>query len=102
MQVDILPSARIRLMEIWDYTAVTWGEKQADRYLKGLKDKLDEITVYPELWRSLRRKEFQDIYFVRYRHHYLFFRQLEKDVLGLISVLHENMEIPHRLKEDIR
>jgi len=35
-----------------------------------------------------------------YKHHYIFFRELSKDVLGIVNVLHVNMDIPSRLKED--
>jgi hypothetical protein len=37
---------------------------------------------------------------VRSQHHYIFFRELSQGILGVISILHENMDIPSRLKED--
>jgi plasmid stabilization system protein ParE len=40
------------------------------------------------------------VYFFRHRHHYVFFRELSKKRLGVISVLHEKMDIPARLRED--
>jgi plasmid stabilization system protein ParE len=42
----------------------------------------------------------QGVYFFRHRHHYVFFRELSKKRLGVISVLHEKMDIPARLRED--
>jgi hypothetical protein len=33
---------------------------------------------------------------MRYEHHYVFFRELSKNVLGIVNVLHENMEIPSK------
>jgi plasmid stabilization system protein ParE len=41
------------------------------------------------------------IFFIRYQHHYVFSRELSGGTLGVISVLHENMDIPtNRLRED--
>ena len=36
-----------------------------------------------------------------YKHHYIFFRELSKDLLGIVNVLHVNMDIPSRLKENL-
>jgi plasmid stabilization system protein ParE len=41
------------------------------------------------------------IFFIRYEHHYVFFRELSKGVLGVVNVLHESMDIPNRLREDL-
>jgi plasmid stabilization system protein ParE len=46
-------------------------------------------------------EKLKGIYFVRYEHHYVFFRELTKEVLGVVNVLHESMDIPNRLKEDL-
>ena len=40
------------------------------------------------------------VYFFRHRHHYIFFRELTRKRVGVISVLHEKMDIPARLRED--
>ena len=40
------------------------------------------------------------VFFFRHQHHYVFFRELSKGSLGVISILHENMDIPSRLRED--
>jgi plasmid stabilization system protein ParE len=40
------------------------------------------------------------VYFIRRQHHYIFFRELSSGSLGVINILHENMDIPARLKED--
>jgi len=98
---QILPAARFRLLEIWDYTEKRWGIEQADRYLRGLYDELASATKRPELCRKLPQPRFQGVYFIRYQHHYLFFRVLEGGRLGLISVLHESMDLPSRLAEDV-
>jgi plasmid stabilization system protein ParE len=34
IEVRILPLARERLLEIWDYTSKKWDDDQADSYVK--------------------------------------------------------------------
>jgi plasmid stabilization system protein ParE len=40
------------------------------------------------------------VYFIRFERHLIFFRSLSADTVGVISVLHENMNIPMRLREE--
>ena len=41
------------------------------------------------------------IYVIRYQQHFIFFRALSGNMIGVISILHVRMNIPLRLKEDI-
>lgn len=52
-----------------------------------------KLTVPPELTR--------EAFFSRYEHHYVFFRVLDDGNLGVMSILHERMDIPARLREDL-
>ena len=101
MHHKIYPAARRRIIEIWQYTNKTWGEKQADRYVRGLYKTIEITADSKHLWRKVEHKEAKGIFFVRYEHHYIFFRELSEGVLGVVNVLHERMDIPNRLKEDI-
>ncbi len=76
-------------------------EEQADNYVRGLYKAIDEAAKKKYLWRKIEHEELKGIYFVRYEHHYVFFRELTKAVLGVVNVLHESMDIPNRLKEDL-
>ena len=100
MPHKIYPAARRRMIEIWHYTDKTWGEKQADKYIRGLYEAIDEIANKKYTWRKLEHEDVTGIYFVRYKHHYIFFRELPKEMLGIVNVLHESMDVPNRLKED--
>jgi toxin ParE1/3/4 len=40
-------------------------------------------------------------YFSRYERHYLFFRELPSGKIGVMAILHERMDIPVRLHEDL-
>ncbi len=99
MKHKIHPVAARRLVEIWDYTERTWGGEQADRYVEELFVELDRIAESRHRWKGVKRPGFAGVFFARYRHHFIFFRDLE-DRLGVLTVLHESMDIPARLRED--
>lgn len=40
------------------------------------------------------------IFFVKHAHHFIFFKELPLGEIGVISVLHESMDIPSRLRDD--
>ena len=101
MRHKIYPPARRRLIEIWHYTDKTWGEKKADKYIRGLFEAIDKAASSKYLWRKVAHEEMGDIFFIRYGRHYIFFRELSNGVLGVVNVLHDSMDIPNRLKEDL-
>ena len=100
MPVEILPSAKKRLLEIWQYTASKWGEPQAHRYTRDLIAAIQGVASQPTLWRKYPRKKIEAVFFIQHAHHYIFFRQLGNEVIGVMTILHESMDIPTRLKED--
>ena len=100
MAAKICQAARERILEVWDYTERTWGEEQANTYVRGLVEAIHAAQGKRHKWRRLLDGALSGIYFIRYQHHYLFFRELSDGSLGVISMLHENMDIPARLKED--
>lgn len=100
MGVKVFVTARERLLEVWHYTERTWGEEQADRYVQGMVSEIIQIQTARYRWRPVVSKGLKGIYFFRYQHHFIFFRELSGGSLGVISILHENMDIPSRLKED--
>ena len=100
MRHKIYSAARRRITEIWHYTDKIWGEKQADKYIRGLYRAIEEAAGNKYLWRKVKHEDVKGIFFIRYEHYFVFFRELSKGVLGVVNVLHENMDIPNRLKED--
>ncbi|MCP4108129.1 MAG: type II toxin-antitoxin system RelE/ParE family toxin [Desulfobacteraceae bacterium] len=101
MHHEIYPVARIRIKEIWLNTEKTWGEKKADKYVRGLCKAIEKAADSKNLWQKVEHKEAKGIFFVRSKHHYIFFRELSKGVLGVVSVLHERMNIPDGLKSNM-
>ncbi|MDF1812377.1 MAG: type II toxin-antitoxin system RelE/ParE family toxin [Verrucomicrobiales bacterium] len=101
MPHKILPAARERLIEIWEYTEKEWGDEQADVYITGLFDRLDKITQTPHLWKPVEHSDLRGVFFAKYEHHFVFFRKLSDTSLGVITILHESMNLPDRLDDDV-
>lgn len=97
----IYPQARRAIKDIWKYTYKEWGEDQASSYVRGLEACFRDAAENRMTWREVEHSQIHGVYFIRYEHHYLFFRELESDVLGLVSVFHKNMNLPHRLLGDL-
>jgi toxin ParE1/3/4 len=100
MAVKIYDAAKERLIGVWDYTEQMWGEEQADRYVRGLAEAIHAAVGKRHRWRRLMDEALKGVFFIRFQHHYVFFRELSDGTLGVISVLHEKMDIPARLRED--
>lgn len=101
MPHKIYPPAKRAIKDIWKYTVDQWGEDQANVYIHGLHGTIQKLAENRMIWRQLTHPGVQGVYFARYEHHYLFFRELSDGCLGVISVLHENMNLPFRLCEDL-
>jgi plasmid stabilization system protein ParE len=99
MKIEISPAARGRIKEIRRYTKKTWGKQQADKYMHGMEKAILTLPSQRHLWRSVDDETLKDIFFTRYEHHYIFFREFKNNSIGIISVLHDHMNIPSRLKE---
>jgi toxin ParE1/3/4 len=91
------PRAERDLREIWRYTAATWGDHQADRYLRDLERAMrqaardpDRAPFAPELGPGLHRLTFE--------RHRIFFR-VESDDLVVIRVLHDQMDFARHLQD---
>jgi toxin ParE1/3/4 len=98
--IKIFPQAKSRILEIWDYTAERWSDNQADKYVRSLVETIKLLPEVQHRWRSVNDQGLQGTFYVRHAHHYIFFRKFSNGSLGVISVLHENMDIPARLKVD--
>lgn len=68
----LTPSAKSDLIEIWNYTAETWGEQQAEKYLQDIEDTLNELAANPGLGRRRAEIQFKVVPF-QIAHHYKLF-----------------------------
>ena len=101
------PTADAAQDRIWTDTVARWSEEQAVIYIRGLHAHLQRLSTTPSLWRRLPnnlvtpRDLHIEAYFSRYERHYLFFRPLPSGKIGVMSILHERMDLPARLFEDL-
>ena len=100
-------TADSRQDEIWDYTLKKWGEKQAEKYITELHQHLAKLSDNKLLWRLLPGNlAVPDdlnipVYFSHFNHHYIFFHELSDGCIGIMTILHDSMDIPVRLGEDL-
>ncbi len=101
------PSANDELDKIWVYSEDEHGTRQAEKYMNGLHSYLQELSEKKKLWKSLPQKWVVpddldiEIYFNKYEYHFIYFRKFSSGKIGIMSLLHETMDIPVRLREDL-
>lgn len=102
------PTANAAQDRIWRDTAERWGEEQAETYIRGLHGHLEKLCTTRALWRSLPTDLSLPagvegvIPVSRYGRHHLFFRELPSGKIGIMSILHERMDMPTRLMEELQ
>lgn len=101
MRYRVFKRALQQLSSIWLYTDEVWGEKQAVKYIYGLYAAFSEICVNHDLWKAVSNKKLVGLYLYRYKKHLIFFKLLPSGEVGIVSILHENMNLPERLISDI-
>jgi len=100
MAVEIFSAAEERLVQIWKYTESEWGATQADDYLRGLVKAIKDSDRHRKRWKRFSDKSIRGVFYLRYRQHRIFFREFSDGVVGVITILHESMDLSARLKED--
>ncbi|MGF1642115.1 MAG: type II toxin-antitoxin system RelE/ParE family toxin [Thiotrichales bacterium] len=101
------PLAAEQQVRIWRDTFERWGEAQADRYIDGLHAALARVAGdrgWPGV-RSVPAAAAPNVKFFHYGRHYVFFREEEPTAGGLLlvlTILHDRMDIPRRLGEELR
>lgn len=99
MGLKLSPLAEKHIQEIWGYTFKTWGEEQADAYIGGLFDFIAELEMKRHRWRAVPRASLRGAFYGAYREHFVFFRQLPGDELGILAICHQRQDIPSLLRE---
>ena len=91
----LTPSAKSDLIDIWNYTVETWGEKQAEKYLQNIEDKLNQLAANPELGRQ-RPEISAGYYSFPVQKHILFYLNSGGHI-DIIGILHGKMDIDKNL-----
>ncbi|MCF8075285.1 MAG: type II toxin-antitoxin system RelE/ParE family toxin [Desulfotignum sp.] len=91
----LTPSAKSNLIEIWNYTVEAWGEKQAEKYLQEIEDKLNKLAANPELGRP--RPEISPGYYSFPAQKHIIFYLNSGSHIDIIGILHGKMDIDKNL-----
>jgi toxin ParE1/3/4 len=86
------------LSGIWNYTYEVWSEKQADKYYNMLIEYCQELADKISLGKNYDEIN-EDIYGFRVSHHLIFYRQLKKDKIEIVRILHNKMDLKSRMQE---
>ena len=98
MRYIISTKATEDLEKIWQYTYFRWSEKQADKYYNLIIEKIEFIAQNATVGRTMDDiKEGYRQYPVE--SHIIFYRISENNIVIVIRILHQNMDIPNRLKD---
>ncbi len=88
------------LTNIWEYTVDAWSERQADDYYNMLIASCQKIAENPQLFGLKYEEIAEGLYGYRANKHVIFYRILaDKDIL-VIRILHQRMDLKHRVLED--
>ena len=89
------PEAVNDLSLIWDYTCETWGEEQAERYIRLINRSFTALAKDPSLGRAC------DIIREGYRKHlvgrYVVFCRVTGEGVDVVRVLHQRMDFDRHL-----
>ena len=89
------PAAEADVEEIWDYTVRNWGEAQAERYTRDIRDACEALgdgTLSGRSAENIRagyRKAVVGSHVVFYR--------VRDDVVEVIRILHQSMDVGRRI-----
>ena len=88
--------SRKDLTDIGNYTVRTWSEEQAERYLRMLLGEFAVLAENPALGRP--SDEIRSGLCSRHcGKHVIFYRQLGKNKIRIVRILHEKMDYPRHL-----
>ena len=100
MGTRILPAARARIIEIWNYTETNWGEQQADKYVRELVEAIPRGGANRNEWKPVQDSALIGVFFFKHARHFVFFKELTGGDIGVITILHESVDLPARLRKD--
>ncbi len=89
--VRIQETASHRLDEIYRYRRDRWGTEPAGRYRTGLCEAFEKIEPRGVMSKPLPAEFGIDGYFFRYQRHFIYWRNLSKGDIGIVTILHERL-----------
>lgn len=89
-----------RLDEIFAYSRETWGQDQAETYIRSLFACFERIASRDLAWRAVPAEFGVEGFYTRCEHHYVYWRILPDGAVGIVTVLHDRMHQMSRFRED--
>ena len=86
------------LAKIWHHTYEKWPEKQADNYYKSLISYCSEIAKNPTIGKTYNGISL-GLLGLKSAKHIIFYRSRNAAGIEIIRILHERMDLKHRIKE---
>jgi toxin ParE1/3/4 len=87
------------ISQIWNYSYYKWSENQADKYYQILIENCKEIARNPELGKNYSGIAI-NLFGFKVGRHIIFYRKLEENEVGIIRILHEQMDLESRIMEE--
>ena len=100
MAIRVQEATSLRLDDIYSYTRDRWGPVQADRYITGMFEAFERIEAHGVASKPIPAEFAVEGFFFRYEHHFVYWRRLSDDDIGIVAILHERMHQIDRFKED--
>lgn len=95
------PLAVADLEAIFEYTLLTWGEEQFERYWKAITLALESLAKNPTPRGSKARDDLmRGCRFFRVEHHYIVYR-IGADGIEVGRILHESMDFEREVGGDV-
>lgn len=94
------PAADHRLDEIYAYMRDQWGETQAQLYVRGLFECFEAIASREMPWRAIPAEFDVEGFYCRYERHFVYWRDLGRGEIGIVTILHERMHQIERFRDD--
>jgi toxin ParE1/3/4 len=88
------------LTQIWNYTYNEWSENQADIYYQMLLENCKELAFNPDLGKEYSEVT-ENVLGFRAGRHIIFYRRIEGNEIEIIRILHEQMDLKSRIKENV-
>jgi toxin ParE1/3/4 len=98
--IRVQAAAGHRIDEIYRHTLDTWGEAQAERYIRGLFARFEAIAARDLPWRPIPAEFGVDGYVCRYEKHLIYWKLLAGGDIGIVTVLHDRMHQIDRFRDD--
>ena len=95
LRLKLSPKALQDVENIYEYTFVSWGIKQAEKYVDELNDAMIALCKKTELG-SLYYFKSGNFRKMNVNRHILFYRRTEKELI-VVRILHERMDLTMHL-----